>query len=264
MLASVNLEYVPLLGLQRKIYGTPPGPERFRAYLREMLEPDTMELRLPLVAMNPMAGEHAVERLDALIALDADRVGAAATQEAGAAVADATGDYRLALVLADDVRGAWTHRASAELAHRRGEAALAKRGWLTGILWASERQSAADVREEVLTTIHRAAYIARRGPARTLRQLLIQEGNAMRMAGARNPVLEPQAFIRARELLRPHLDRGDAGTLIGGLFGDAAARELGHEPLGLPTRAGLALALHGRLEQRERRPSRNTPTATKI
>jgi len=255
----VNLEYVPLLGVQRKIYDLPAGPERFREYLAQMLDADTLELRLPLVAMNPMAGEDVVERLDALLALGADRIGAAAAEEATPAVVDVPGSFRVTLVLADDVRGAWTHRAAAELAHRRGEAALAKRGWLTGILWASERPAAAHVREEVLTTIHRAAYITRRGPARTLRQLLVQEGNAMRMAGARDPVLEPQTFVRARELLRPHLDRDDHGVLLAGLFGDAAARELGHELLGLPPRAGLALALHGRLEQRERRPSRNTP-----
>jgi hypothetical protein len=263
MLRAVNLEYVALLGLQRKIYGTPPGPERFRAYLREMLDAQ-LELKLPLVAMNPMADEYAVERLDALLAIGADRIGAAATEEAVAAMGEASGDYRVTLVLADDVRGAWTHRAAAELAHRRGEAALAQRGWLTGMLWASERPNAADVREEVLTTIHRAAYIGRRGPARTLRQLLIQEGNAMRLAGARNPVLEPHAFIRARDALRAHLDRDDQGALVAGLFGDAAARELGYEPIGIPPRAGLALALHGRLEPRERRPSRNTPSATKI
>jgi hypothetical protein len=86
----------------------------------------------------------------------------------------------------------------------------------------------------------------------------------MRLAGARDPVLEPQAFVRARDVLRPHLDRDDPGGFVAALFGDAAARELGHEPLGLPARAGLALALHGRLEPRERRPSRSTPTATKI
>jgi hypothetical protein len=260
----VNLEYVPLLGVQRKIYGVPPGPDRFRAYLRAMLDPDTLELELPLVAMNPMAGEHAIDRLDALLELDADRVAGSAVTDAAEAVGDAPGSYRVALVLADDVHGAWTNRAAAELAHRRGDAALAKRGWLAGLLWVSERPTASGVREEILTTLHRAAYIARRGPARTLRQLLIQEGNAMRHGGARNPVLEPQAFIRAREILGPHLDRDDPGVLIAALFGDAAARELGHEPLGVPARAGLALALHGRLEPRERRPSRNTPSATKI
>jgi len=259
----VNLEYVPLLGVQRKIYGVPPGPERFRAYLREMLDAE-LELKLPLVAMNPMAGEHAIQRLDALLEIDADRAGAAAAEQAAAALGEVSAAYRVALVLADDERGAWTNRAAAELAHRRGEAALAKRGWLTGILWASERYEGSDVREEVLTTIHRAAYIGRRGPARTLRQLLIQEGNAMRAAGARNPVLEPQAFIRARDIVRPYLDLDEVGVFVAALFGDAAARELGYEPLGLPPRAGLALALHGRLEPRERRPSRNTPTATKI
>ena len=86
----------------------------------------------------------------------------------------------------------------------------------------------------------------------------------MRAAGARNPVLEPQAFIRARDIVRPYLDLDEVGVFVAALFGDAAARELGYEPLGLPPRAGLALALHGRLEPRERRPSRNTPTATKI
>jgi hypothetical protein len=255
----VNLEYVPLLALQRNILGIPAGPERFREYLRQMLEPDTLELRLPLVAMNPMAGPRAVDRLDELIAIGADGVAAAAVEQASAAVAGATGSYRMTLVLADDANGAWTHRAAAELAHRRGEAALENRGWLTGMLWASESYTDSDVREEVLTTIHRAAYIAARGPARTLRQLLVQEGNAMRLAGARNPVLEPHAFIRAREHLRPHLDRDEHGVLIAALFGDVAARELGHEPLGVPARAGLALALHGRLEPRERRPTRNTP-----
>jgi len=264
MLETVNLEYVPLLALQRKIYGIPAGPERFRAYLREMLDPDTLELRLPLIAMNPMAGEHAAGRLDALLAMDADREAAEAIEQAAVALGESTGAYRVALIVADDVRGAWTHRAVAELAHRRGEAALANRGWLTGILWASERHTVADVREEVLTTIHRAAYIDKRGTARTLRQILVQEGNAMRMGGARNPVLEPQNFVRAREILRPYLDRDDPEVLIAGIFGDLAARELGYEPLGVPNRAGLALALHGRLEPRERRPSRNTPNATKI
>jgi len=68
----------------------------------------------------------------------------------------------------------------------------------------------------------------------------------------------------ARDIVRPYLDLDEVGVFVAALFGDAAARELGYEPLGLPPRAGLALALHGRLEPRERRPSRNTPTATKI
>ena len=78
----------------------------------------------------------------------------------------------------------------------------------------------------------------------------------MRLAGARNPALEPAALLRSREILSRHLDAEDPATLIAALFGDRAASELGHPALGLPPRAGLALALHGRLEPRRRRPSR--------
>jgi hypothetical protein len=54
--------------------------------------------------------------------------------------------------------------------------------------------------------------------------------------------------LYTREVLTPLLDREDMPALVAALFGDAAARELGYEPLGLSPRAGLALALHGGFE----------------
>ncbi|MFY9552100.1 MAG: hypothetical protein WAU32_13185, partial [Thermoanaerobaculia bacterium] len=137
-------------------------------------------------------------------------------------------------------------------------AGLARLGWITGILWASESYSAAGIREEILTCIFRTSYIQGKGPARTLRELLIQEGSAMRKAGARNPFLDPGRLLATRQILRPLLDHDDIPTLMAALFGDVAAHELGYPPLGLPTRAGLALALHGRLEPRDSR-SRGGP-----
>src|SRR4030095_630210 len=87
-------------------------------------------------------------------------------------------------------------------------------------------------------------------------ELLIQEGSAMRRAGARNPVLDPGRLLATRQILRPLLDRDDLPTLTAAVFGDAAAKELGYPALGLPPRAGLALALYGRLEPRDSRSSR--------
>lgn len=252
----MKLEYVPLLATQRELYRLPRGTDRFREYLRTMIDPETSDLGLPLSVMNPMGGEHLPRFLDALAAIDAEGVGARATAEAEASLAEEPGAFRVCLVVADDLRGGWTNRASSELAHRRGEAPLAKRGWVTGLLWTSETYGPLEVREEVLTTIFRTASIARRGPARTLRELLVQEGNAMRMAGARNPALEPHALVATRQTLGPLLGRDDMPTLIAALFGDAAASELGYEPLGLRPRAGLALALHGRLEPRDRSKSK--------
>ncbi len=254
----MKLEYVPLLATQRDLYGLPRGAERFQEYLRTMIDPEASAERLPLSAMNPDAGDHVPRLLDALDAIHADAVGASATEGAGAVpvVAAEPGDFRVGLVVNDDAGGGWARRCALELAHRRGEGALLQRGWITGILWSSQPYDGAAVREEVLTSVFRAAHIANRGPARTLRELLVQEGNAMRTAGARNPALEPHTLMETRQILLRLLDRDDTPTLAAALFGDAGARELGYEPLGLRPRAGLAAALHGRLEPRRKRESR--------
>jgi hypothetical protein len=53
----MNIEVVSLLQIQR-VYSIPKGPERFRAYLKTMVNSDGTDVRLPpLVAMNPMGKE---------------------------------------------------------------------------------------------------------------------------------------------------------------------------------------------------------------
>lgn len=222
----MKLEYVPLRATQRELSG---------------IDPATSVRPLPL--------------MEALSTLGADEIGARATEEAAAAVAEEPGEFRVGLVVIDDARGG-INRTTAEFAHRRGEGGLLERGWITGILWTSQAYDRAGIREELLTSVFRAASIVKRGPARTLREILVQEGNAMRMAGARNPALEPQTLLATRQILLRLLDHEDTPTLVAALFGDPAARELGYPPLGLRPRAGLALALHGRLEPRKKRDSR--------
>jgi hypothetical protein len=259
----MKLDYVPMLGIQRDLYRIDPGSGRFRQYLQTMLDPETGDLRLPLTAMNPMAGPHVGKYIDLLEAMGAEQAGARAAEDAQARLIEDPGEYRVGLIVADDAGGGWTHRASIELMHLQAELALEKRGWITGILWASETYGPAEIREEVLVSIYRAVHVARRGAPRTLRDILHQEGAAMRLAGARNPALDPQALLRTREVLSRKLDADDQATLIAALFGDRAARELGHPPLGLPPRAGIALALHGRLEPRRRssRDETSRPTS---
>ncbi len=240
----MKLAYVPLLKVQREIYAIPAGAERFREYLRTMINDAGNDLRLPLAGMNPMGREHVPALLDALMGLDADAVADRATVEAATEVAGAPGDFKVALVLVDDAKGGWTNRATSELAHCRGEISLRQRGWLVGFLWTSEPPSAGAVQAEIRAVIHRAAYIGRHGPARTLRELLAQEGAVLAQSGELRPEeeLSPDDLAYTRDVLRPQLDATDASTLIGALFGDTAARALGHPPLGLSARAGFALA----------------------
>ena len=48
---------------------------------------------------------------------------------------------KVGLVVADDARGGWTERYCSEFSHRFEGKALDKRGWIVGILWASETPS---------------------------------------------------------------------------------------------------------------------------
>ena len=240
----MQLEYLPLLQVQRELYRIPRGRERFRAYLRTMIDPSGDDLQLPLTAMNPMGKDHVPALLDALLALDADGVAAAAVAEVSPQLAHVEGAYRVALVMVDDLMGGWTNRYACEFSHRYESQPLYKRGWLTGLLWTSEPASVQAVRAEVLTTVYRAAYVACHGPARTLRERLAQEGAVMAWAGCTSPTLDPEDLEYTRAVLAPSLEAQDMRTAIECLFGDVAGRTLGFAPQGLSVRAGLALALH--------------------
>ena len=241
----MKLEFVPLLKLQRDLYRIPRGRERFEEYLRMMLKDDRSDVHLPpLIIVNPMAKEHVPALLDALLAIQAEDVAAQAVSQASEQLVGMPGEYKVALVLADDVMGGWTNRYTSEFSLRFELAPSLKRGWLAVVLWTSEVPSPQTVGEEVLTTIYRVAYIQQHGEARTLQGMMAQEGFAMARAGCTNPVLDAEDISYTRKVIAPHLETQHRPTVMGCLFGDEAARDLGYPLQGLSTRAGFALALH--------------------
>src|SRR6516162_2553559 len=106
----MDLEYVPLLQIQRDLYSLPRGMDRFRAYLRTMVDARTGDLELPLVAMNPMGKDHVPALLDRLLELQADDIGAMAAVTEHEHLKDEPGQYKVGLVIADDAHGGWTNR----------------------------------------------------------------------------------------------------------------------------------------------------------
>ena len=266
----MNLDYVPLLRVMREIHsiprGQPPdfnGMKRFRQFVRTIfprkkngkIDENAVYL-IPLLAINPMARDHVTALLDAYLAMDADGIGARVAAEVAVRLADVPGDFKVGLVVADDLMGAGTNRYNDEFTFRFGPDQFRTGGrppkrsrwlkdyWLTGVLWSSESPSERAAREAILTAAHRVAYMHQHGPARTLREMLAQEGQVMELAGCSGPTLEAEDIAYTREVLIPHLSAEDMRTCIECLFGDAAARTLGFTPRGLSPWAGLALALH--------------------
>lgn len=267
----MKLEYVPLLQVQRELQGRPRNYARFRQYLRTMLNQDGLEYP-PLGVMNPMGKDHVTTLLDALLALDADGIGVQAAADASAAQADVPGEFKIALVVADDLMGGWTNRYDYEFTFRFGTAhrpfepdpdspsgfrlpRWLKDFWLTGVLWSSEPPSERAAREAILLPVYRMAYVHRHGPARTLQAMLAQEGQVKAAVGCAGPILDEEDIEYTREVLNPFLDANDKRTCIECLFGDAAGRTLGFTPRGLSPWAGLALALHDARSARVRQVS---------
>ncbi len=240
----MTLTHLPLLQVQLDLYALPRGMERFRAYIKTMTDEETGDLALPLVAMNPMGKDHVPELIRNYLALDAEGVAVRAIADATPRVAGPGPHYRVGLVVSDDLKGGWTNRYASEFSHRMESAAFDKRGFLTGVLWTSEPASQEAVRDAVLTSIYRAAFLRSHRPPTTLAEMLAQEGYAMTRAGCSRPTLDSDDLEYTRTVIEPHLRAKDRATVIACLFGDSAARALGYPPLGLSDRAGLALALH--------------------
>ena len=167
------------------------------------------------------------------------------------ALRDVPGDVNVALIVADDRMGGGTNRYDYEFAlrFRSGPVPVtlprwAKRFWVTVPVWSSEPPSAESVRRVASATVHRLAYTHRHGPARTLRDMLAQEGAVMAAAVCAGPALDPDDVEYSRWVLGPFLDAADMRTCVECLFGDAAGATLGFTPRGLSPWAGLALALH--------------------
>jgi hypothetical protein len=230
----MNLDYVPLLRVMRELHsiprGQPPdfnGMKRFRHYVRTIFPHDENAVYLlPLLAMNPMGKDHVTALLDAYLAMDADGIGARVAAEAAARLADVPGDFKVGLVVADDLMGGGTNRYDYEFTFRFGPDYFRSGGsppkrsrwlkdyWLTGVLWSSEAPSERAVREALLTAAHRVAYMHQHGPARTLRDMLAQEGQVMALAGCSGPTLDAEDIAYTREVLIPYLDADDMRTCI--------------------------------------------------
>jgi hypothetical protein len=241
----MHIEHVELLKIARDLHDIPRGMERFSEYLRLITNDDQSDVRFaPLVAMNPMGREHVAERLDELLAMGAEQIAADAGREAERRLADAPGDFKHGLVVMDDVRGGWTNRYTSDAAGRFPDKIPhnVKVGWISTGWWVSETPTPERLRQVVLDSIFRTVYRQQHGLAKTLRQMMAQEGSAQAFAGMR-PTLDDEDIAYSRFVIEPLLDSSDYAVCFAAMYGDNGARTVGYPPLGLSDYAGFAVAL---------------------
>ena len=186
---------------------------------------------------NPMAGPHAFEAVEGLLALGAEAITAEAAREVVERLHHA-GEVTLAVVLA--APGMWTDRVANEVRHRTIDERRPGHGIV--LQWTRELPTLGGVRREAMAEAIRVAWTAVHGPARTVRAVLGREGLAY--------ALDEAPFAEMSEQERTALDNalqiiGDStapSEIVAIAHGDDAAVALGYSPLGLAVLAGVRWA----------------------
>lgn len=241
----MELEFLPLLHVQRDLYAMPRNLNRFQAYLKQMVGSSEDDIEFPpLVMMNPMGREHCLDAIDYLVSIGAEAAAAQALIEARERLAGVEGAFKVSLVLADDRMGGWTNRTFAGFAARfPTKDALTKRPFITVPCWTSETWTADDARRQTLAQVRRVAFVMQHGTPIKLRDRMAQEGTALAFAGLTALTLPDDELAYSRDVIAPHLDASDQPTVFACLFGDEAASEAGYPQLGLSKNAGVEVAL---------------------
>ena len=250
----MKFEPVPILEKLRDLYLIPRGPDRFSAYidLATAGARATKDIPYPpLITINPMAKEHALEFVESWISLGAEDLARTVLEEANVRLEPVgfSQTIKVGLSVLDDLAGGWTNRTFNDAARFKVGESLEKTGWLCVPLWTSEIPKLEELRLVVLEAACRAAFVVQHGDPKTLREMMAQEGVVAAFSN-RGLELDAEELEYSRAVIAPHLKSTHQPTVIACLYGDEAAKELGYAPLGLSRNAGFQIALADALEAR--------------
>lgn len=242
-MVTANVHIAPTLRKMADVYaltreGGPKSP-RFAAYVSQT------ENNWGMVPYNPMAGDAALETVNALIAMDAETLAERTAQQI---VNECHYTDELTLAISVRSKGLWTDRVATEVDERvTGKTRVAHRGVVS--IWSREENSSQDVLRESAAEAVRVMWHAQHGVADTLNRVLACEGLAYAIAepvGGLGPYateLTPEETVAVIEAFEVLGDTTQPGEIAGVIYGDEAAAQIGWTPLGISKYAGYRWAI---------------------
>jgi len=234
---TAQVQLVPTLATMAEIYRLPreggATSPRFKQYV------ELVPHRRALASYNPMAGPHALETVEQLLAIDAEAVALDAASDA-AYRCRYSKPITLAVVLC--APGLWTDRLATEIQHRT--TGRPPRGCGLILHWTRETPTVEQIRREAIAEAVRVMATAGRARAESVASVLHREGLAYALGG--NPygpmtADDERAVREALDILGASEATGDITAV---LYGDSAAGALGWTPAGVAEHAGYRWAIH--------------------
>jgi len=231
-----HVQLVPTLGAMAEIYRLPreggAASPRFKRYL------EMVSSIFGLAAYNPMAGPHALETTEQLIAIGAEGLSVEAATET-ASLCGYSEPITLTVVLC--APGAWTDRLGTEIEHRTLRRPPSGHGMV--LHWSREVPTAEQIRREAIAEAVRVMVVAMREHRESVTSLLRREGLAYALGG--NPygqmtADDERAVGDAVDVLGTSEEVGDMAAV---LYGDPPAAAFGWGPVGVAEHGGYRWAI---------------------
>lgn len=237
----MKFELLPVLDLMEDLYRQPRSPNRFQTYLKHLQGTSKKDMELPIASFNPMAKEHVLDQLETLQSMQAEYLAQQVIEKINSDLNRKENRViKVALNLADDLKGGWTNRFTTDYDSKFKLNALVTRGFCTPIFWSSELYSEYLIKNRIREYVFRTLYWLDHPKPETLEDHFNQELFVQRHLQSRRPrnprTDQIQAFYQTHH-------QSDAYNVIFNFFyGDEACTSLGFPTYGVSEIDGFAYA----------------------
>jgi hypothetical protein len=228
---KMTFEIVPILQKMKELYEKPANFNRFREYLQLLIGGSDNDLETPIGGFNPMAKAHILEKLNELIALDAEQIAQETLVEINQLQSKDGIQYKVFLNLSDDLKGGWTNHYTSDYDSKFKINGIFRRKFCTPILWTSESYSSALIRNRVAEYVYRSIYWTKKPNPKTLKEHLEQE---IFVANCVKDKDIPREFDSksAKDFYLTHQDSDNYNLIFNFFYGDRASESLGFATFG--------------------------------
>jgi hypothetical protein len=223
----MTFERFPIIETMLRLYAQPRSPDRFQEYL-SLLQGDTKgDLAVPIGGFNPMAKEHVAEQLQALQQLGAEDIMQRTIHSLDTRSFSAKNDqtYKVALNLADDLKGGWTNRHTTDYDSKFRFHGMFHRNFCIPYFWTSELHTPELIARRTAEYVFRTVYWQQHPKPKTLKEHVLQEVFvAKQTRHFSTPILTMPHDLE--EWYHTHADTEDYHRIFNFFYGDSACRAL--------------------------------------
>jgi hypothetical protein len=194
-------------------------------------------VELPITGFNPMAKPHVTQRLLELKNMDAEGLMQQTLQKTNAEIRNQESQnkdiFKVCLSLADDHMGGWTNSYTTDYQSKFAFQAFAKRKFCIPYLFTKETFSAQKIINRTTEYCYRTLYwLDHPQKPLSLEDHIRQEAAVLSRTVAED-LTDEESFRQCLSLYETQRTTESYPFIFAFLYGDQAAEELGHTPLGL-------------------------------